>query len=79
MSGYDLRDGTLKNEFLVMADFKGADLRKADLSLAELRRANLQGADLSGADLTGADLTGVRGFSRSQLQNAKIDQQTKLP
>jgi uncharacterized protein YjbI with pentapeptide repeats len=75
----ELREANLRGANLSEADLRGAFLGKANLQGAKLKGAKVDGAVFLGANLAGADLTGVRGFSRSQLQDAKIDHQTKLP
>lgn len=70
----NLRWATLANAALGGANFAGANLEAANLRGANLNQANLQEADLRGADLTGA-----RCFSRTQLDSAVIDGDTKLP
>jgi len=69
LRGVDLRGASLRGAYLTGADLSGADLRTADLT----------GADLRGADLSGADLTGSLFLTRSQLEAAKGDLDTRLP
>jgi uncharacterized protein YjbI with pentapeptide repeats len=69
LRGADLRSANLRGAFLIGADLRGADLRGADLI----------GADLRGADLGSADVTETIFLTRSQLDSAKGDLNTKVP
>ena len=64
---------------LYEANLEGAILQNTDLRGAWLWKARLAGAVLDGARLEGADLTGASGLSVAQLQNAHLDDKTKLP
>jgi uncharacterized protein YjbI with pentapeptide repeats len=84
LGGRNLRRADLVGKDLRGADLRGADLRGAyligaDLTRADLRSADLIGADLRGADLGGADLTGSVFLTRSQVEAAKGDSETRLP
>jgi uncharacterized protein YjbI with pentapeptide repeats len=85
-----LFDGSMLDK----ASFKWANLDKARLRKASFRGANFTNASLiesklAGADLTGAilinahlertDLSEVVGLTESQIQNAIISPETKLP
>ena len=75
-------------------DFHGAFIRRADLSDFNLEEANLErtdaanasfrGADFKNANLKatnlkGADLTDAKNLTAEQLEQAVIDEHTKLP
>jgi len=51
----------------------------ADLEKADLEGANLDGAILLKANLKGANLIGSRNLVKSQLDQACVDETTKLP
>jgi len=75
LSGADLKDANLRDMELINADLSGAylfgtDLRDTDLSSADLRIAKLGG---------GADLRGARNLTQAQIEQARVDQTTKLP
>ncbi len=46
---------------------------------AILSIADLEGADLTGAHLEGAYMTDARGLTPQQLEDAYLDEKTKLP
>jgi uncharacterized protein YjbI with pentapeptide repeats len=80
----DLQGATLINAHLQGATFIGADLQGANLRGAHLQGAifdgaGLEGAELRGAHLEGADLAFVHGLLQSQLDDATVDEDTKLP
>lgn len=79
LRGSDLENGSFKN-----ADFEEADLRYADLEDADFRGASfeealIKGADLGRTDLRGADLSLAIGLKLSQLDDACVDETTRLP
>lgn len=81
--GRKVKRGSLLGARLAGKDLRGVDLFAAcligaDLSGADLRGADLRGADLRSANLCGADLRGALFLSRSQLQSARGDGQTRL-
>jgi uncharacterized protein YjbI with pentapeptide repeats len=59
---------------LTDASFEGANLSGAILRYTDLTRTNF-----TAANLTGADLTGARNLTMAQLQEAIVDEKTKLP
>ena len=61
------------------SSFKNADLRGANLEGADLTGADFSGANLQGAILKGADLTDAKNITIEQLDEALIDEMTKLP
>lgn len=79
MRGADLEDGSFRNVDLEEADLRDADLEDADFSGADFEGALLKGADLSFTDLRGADLGLAVGLTLSQLDDACVDETTKLP
>jgi hypothetical protein len=79
-----LTEADLSTSYLIRADLSGADLSGADLSSAVLAEANLTGANFSEAELmdtwlNGADLSGAVNLTCDQIEEANIDQDTKLP
>ena len=79
MRGADLENGSFRNVDLEEADLRGADLEDADFRGADFEGALLKGADLGYTDLRGADLRLAVGLTLSQLDDACIDETTKLP
>jgi uncharacterized protein YjbI with pentapeptide repeats len=94
LAGAQLNNANMRNATLVYANLsgarmEGADLRGADLSQAWLNWAWFAGAKLDGvnftnakmigAQLQGADLSKAIGLTKSQLDQACGDSQTKLP
>jgi uncharacterized protein YjbI with pentapeptide repeats len=75
----DLRGVFMRRTDLSNANLEGADLRGADCSNVNFRGANLRDAKLDGAILKGADFTDARNLTRSQIENAIIDERTILP
>jgi uncharacterized protein YjbI with pentapeptide repeats len=57
----------------------GADFSSANLRGTRANRANFAGADFRLANLSSADFSGVIGLSRSVLDGACGDENTKLP
>jgi uncharacterized protein YjbI with pentapeptide repeats len=79
LSGADLSGATLSGANLSRADLSGANLGNAGLSGANLSDANLGNAGLSGADLSGATLSNAKNLTRTQLEQACGNADTKLP
>ena len=87
-SGANLKDTNLAEANLINAKLTGAVLRGADLSNANLSaanidntnfaEANLSDAKLKGATLRRADLSRAYNLTREQLNEACIDEKTKL-
>lgn len=75
----NLQEAKLQKADLRGADFGGADLRKADLTEARLGAADFKEAKLQGAKLNGVDLSNAEGLTRSQIDSAVLDENTKLP
>ena len=85
----DLRNAKLQQAVLNVAnlqqaDLTGADLTEArlidaDLSYAVLREARLTRANLQQANLRAANLTDVKNLTQAQLNEACLDEATKLP
>ena len=79
-----LSSANLQKAWLMKANLQEASLVKANLQQADLGHANLQQADLyeanlSKADLRGANLTDVKNLTQAQLNQACVDEHTKLP
>ena len=88
LKGADLSLAELQGANLFQAHLKGARLWHAMLQNANLREAHLEGAnlgaylegtDLKRARLAGADLREAQGLTWEQIDQAIIDEQTKLP
>lgn len=84
MKGTNLKKAILRNCNLFMVEFQDANLQDADLGGVDLQGANLNGANLQGAELfgtnfKGANLAAAIGVLRDQLEEAEIDQTTRLP
>ena len=80
----NLYEANLQQANLSFANLQEASLVKANLQQADLGHANLQQADLyeanlSKADLRGANLTDVKNLTQAQLNQACVDEHTKLP
>lgn len=78
LSNADLSNANLSNAFLEYTNLSNANLAFAHLSNARLS-GNLSNANLDHAELQGAHLGLVTGLTRSQLANAKTDDETILP
>lgn len=79
-----LRGARLDNAHMRKANFSGAHLNPAFFFGTNLQEATFNGADVTGAsfkgaDLRGADLSLAKGLTWEQLQEASIDEHTKLP
>ena len=77
--GADLEDGSFRN-----SDFEDTNLRWADLDGADLRGSDFEGADmkgveLAGTDLRGADLSAALNLKNAMLDDACMDETTRLP
>lgn len=77
--GADLEDGNFRN-----SDFEDTNLRWADLDGADLRGSDFEGADMNGVemagtDLRGADLSGALNLKQAMLDDACLDETTRLP
>ena len=90
LAGADLTGADLTGADLTGADLSGAGLSGADLSGADLSAAylwgrtqtamlNLSGARLYATHLESVDLTQVRNLTSDQLDQAIMDDATKLP
>lgn len=79
LSGADLEGGSFRNVDLEEADLRNADMEDGDFRGADFEGALMKGAELDQADLRGADLSGAVGLSLSQLDDACVDETTKLP
>lgn len=75
----DLHGAFLRRTDLSRANLSKANLEGADFSFAILRGANLKDANLRGTILRGADLSDAKNLTRAQLEEAVIDQETRLP
>lgn len=67
--------GARMNEFLL----EEANLAGTDAANASFRGADFKNADLRGTILKGADLTDAKNLTVEQLEQAVIDETTKLP
>lgn len=79
LRGADLENGSFKNVDFEEADLRGADMDDADFSGAGFENALMKGAELDHANLRGADLSLAVGLTQSQLEEACVDETTKLP
>jgi uncharacterized protein YjbI with pentapeptide repeats len=79
LRGADLENGSFRNVDLEEADLRGADLEDADFRGADFEDALMKGAELDHTDLRGADLSTAVGLTLSQLDDACVDETTKLP
>ena len=77
--GQTVENGSFRNVDLEEADLRGADLEEADFRGADFEGALMKGADLDHTDLRGADLSAAVGLTLSQLDDACLDETTKLP
>jgi hypothetical protein len=69
----------LRWAILANTDLRRSSFTRANLQAADLRDANLEGTIFDNADLSGADLRGAKCLARTQLLNAVVDEQTRLP
>jgi len=79
LRGADLESGSFRNVDFEEADLRGADLEDADFRGADFEDAKVKGAELDHTDLRGADLSLAVGLTLSQLNEACVDETTKLP
>jgi uncharacterized protein YjbI with pentapeptide repeats len=79
LSGATLHKASMRFANLQQANLSLANLQQADLSLANLQQADLGGAYLQQANLGGAYLTDVKNLIQAQLDQACVDEHTKLP
>ncbi len=79
LRGADLENGSFKNVDLEEADLRNADLEDADFRGADFEDALMKGAELDHTDLRWADLSAAVGLTLSQLDDACVDEYTKLP
>jgi len=84
----NLEGANLKNAILWEAILVGANLRDANFEVANLKHAilwaplggaNLAGANFFQADLGDADLRGTKNLTQAQIDQACVDEKTKLP
>lgn len=75
----DVHGAYVRRTNLSGAILKGADLSFADATGALFVGADFEGALLEGTILHGADLSGAINLTESQLQQAVINDETKLP
>jgi len=75
----NLQKANLFRANLQEANLFGANLQKANLGYANLQKANLFGASLQKANLFGANLDGATNLTQGQLDQACVDEATKLP
>ena len=64
---------------LTNADFVGANFQEARLRGVDFSNAQLNGVKLAGADLRGANLKTSVGLLQGQVDQACLDETTKLP
>ncbi len=89
LKGVNLWGANLKETNLSEANLEGTNLASSNLTGAVFRYANLTGVDLGvvdldttdllSANLSGAQLLGARGLTEEQIQEAIVDDETKLP
>lgn len=80
----NLVNADLSYTYLIKANLKNANLEGADLSGTVLAEADLSGADLKDTELyetwlNSANLEGALNLTPEQLEDANIDQNTRLP
>ena len=61
------------------SDFQGADLDGADLRGSDFEGADMKGVELAGTDLRGADLSAALNLKNAMLDDACMDETTRLP
>lgn len=79
LRGADLENGSFRNADFEEADLRGADMEDADFRGADFEDSLMKGAELDHTDLRGADLSLAVGLTLSQLGDACVDENTKLP
>ncbi len=83
--GADLRKADFSHAILDCADFSGrsGDSRRwrgrYRTAPADLKGANLEGASVVGTNFKGVDLRYVHGLTQAQVDNALVDEWTRLP
>lgn len=75
----NLQGARLSRANLQKANLDRADLRKARLYEADLRGANVIEASLDRTELQGANLEDTKGLTQEQINQACVDDKTKLP
>lgn len=75
----DIHGAFVRRTVLDGANLSRANLAKADATNASFRGANFEGANLAGTILRGADLSDAKNLTIEQLEQAVIDETTKLP
>ncbi|CAM2005139.1 pentapeptide repeat-containing protein [Acanthopleuribacter pedis] len=78
-NGARLEDCSFEGANLEKATFEGAVLKDCMFYHAHLVDCNFKDADLQGADFRQTDLSGCSNLSYAQLEQAMIDETTKLP
>jgi hypothetical protein len=78
LSGARLDRGTFRSASFAYADLHGASLEGADLRGAHLEGVDLTSARLFGANLAGANLVAAVGMTRVQLDEAVVDDTTRV-
>jgi len=79
LGGANLQKAVLVRAHLEKANLGGAHLEEANLLEAYLQEADLYGANLEKANLGGAHLEGAKNLTQAQLNQACVDERTKLP
>lgn len=84
MAGVTLHESSFVNANLSFSNFYGSDLKGADFCNADLSYCNFKGANLAdvsfdGANLSGALLEDAINLCPTQLENALLDNDAKLP
>ena len=77
--GANLQEATLIVANLQEAMLAGANLQEAMLAGTNLQEADLVGANLQEADLSRANLANTINLTQAQLNQACVDEDTKLP
>ena len=75
----DLSQADISHAVVVQTSLQEANLRGANLSASDLTGALLNNADLGQADLRGANLSGALGLVQAQLDQACLDEATRIP
>lgn len=75
----NLSGSWIRRANLSHANLTGADFSDAECSFVNFRGANMKDTILTRTNLVGADLTDVINLTRGQLDEAILDQTTKLP
>lgn len=80
LSQANLQNANLKDARLVEVDLRNANLAHANLSgITFYNWAKIEGANLKGADLTSSHMINAKGLTCKQIQEAVIDEKTRLP